>query len=69
MKKSFQTDFNHDKSCVCKMYSLFDICKDKFCDKIESIFVALPVTFLLEPYPSSIQGPESDPVGFGVALS
>ena len=51
------------------MYSLFYIFKDKFYDKIESISVALPVTFLLEPYPSSIQGPESDPVGFGVALS
>ena len=29
----------------------------------------LPVTFLLDPEPSSIQGPDKEPVGFGVALS
>ena len=29
----------------------------------------LPVTFLLDPEPSSIHGPDKEPVGFGVALS
>ena len=34
-----------------------------------SVVLFLPVTFLLDPEPSSIHGPDSDPVGFGVALS
>ena len=29
----------------------------------------LPVTFVLDPEPSSIHGPDKEPVGFGVALS